>query len=83
MRFVNYCIPFYSQFVQCPNFFGIGFVKHKCNRTRSYHDRTTALLDFAMVYFKHICVHISHNNVLLRYYDTVILSGFNSIILKK
>ncbi len=26
MRFVNYCIPFYSQFVQCPNFFGIGFV---------------------------------------------------------
>ncbi len=24
MRFVNYCIPFYSQFVQCPNFFGIG-----------------------------------------------------------
>ncbi len=26
MRFVNYCFLFYSQFVQCPNFFGIGFV---------------------------------------------------------
>ncbi len=26
MRFVSYCNPFYSQFVQCPNFFGIGFV---------------------------------------------------------
>ncbi len=33
MRFVNYCIPFYSQFVQCPDFFGIGFVAWARHRT--------------------------------------------------